>query len=52
LAASEYFDVSVEKNLTLLTIRHYNNDSIDKLINGKEILLEQKTTETWQLILR
>lgn len=49
---STLFDVQVEKNLNLLTIRHFNNEIIDELILGKEILLEQKTQETIQCIYR
>jgi aspartate kinase len=50
--ASELFDVEVEKNLSLLTIRHYNQETIKNLIEGKVILLQQKTTETVQMIMR
>ena len=52
LKASSLFDVSVEKNLQLLTIRHYNNEIIEKLTLNKEIVLEQKTEQTVQFLLR
>jgi aspartate kinase len=52
LAASEIFDVQLEKNLTLLTIRHYTEEKIDELTKGKKIVLEQKTTETIQVLMR
>jgi aspartate kinase len=52
LAASEIFDVQLEKNLTLLTIRHYTGDKIKELTKGKTIVLEQKTTETIQVLMR
>jgi aspartate kinase len=51
-AASEIFDVEVEKNLSLLTIRHYNADAIQKLTENKVIVLEQKTLETVQMLVR
>jgi len=51
-AASEIFDVQLEKNLTLLTVRHYDQATIDRLTKGKTILLEQKTTETIQVLMR
>jgi aspartate kinase len=51
LAASVFFDVSVQKNLTLLTIRHYTPQKIALLTAGKTILLEQKTTETVQVLM-
>lgn len=52
LAASEIFDVQLEKDLTLLTIRHYTEDKIKELTKGKTIVLEQKTTETIQVLMR
>ena len=52
LAASEFFDVVVEKNLTLLTIRHYSNEVIEKLTAGKVQVLSQKTSDTLQVLLK
>ena len=49
--ASENFDVMIEKNLSLLTIRHYP-ETFDQYTEGKTILLEQKTEETVQMVLR
>lgn len=50
LTASGLFDVVVEKGLTLLTVRHYNNSILDELIKNKIVLLEQKTPETIQAL--
>jgi len=52
LEVSDIFDVQVVKDLTLLTIRHYNKDIFEKLTEGKTILLRQQTTDTIQLLLR
>lgn len=52
LAASGIFDVQLERNLTLLTIRHYTPEKIQELTKGKTIVLEQKTTETIQVLMR
>ncbi len=52
LAASDIFDVQIEKNLTLLTIRHYTPEKIQELTKGKIMVLEQKTTETIQVLMR
>ena len=52
LEASGIFEVQLEKNLTLLTIRHYDKVTIDKLTKDKSILLEQKTVETIQVLMR
>jgi aspartate kinase len=52
LAASVIFNVQIEKNLTLLTIRHYTEEKIKELTAGKIKVLEQKTTETMQVLMR
>jgi aspartate kinase len=52
IAASEFFDVQIQKDLTLLTIRHYSGEIIEQLSQNAEIILEQKTKETVQLILK
>jgi aspartate kinase len=52
LAASGIFNVQVQKNLTLLTIRHYTEEKIRELTKGKTIVLEQKTPETVQVLMR
>ena len=49
---SEIFDVQVKKDLTLLTIRHYDKDIVDKLTQGKTILLRQQTTDTIQMLMQ
>lgn len=51
-SASEIFDVEVEKNLSLLTIRHYNTETIQQLTENKVIVLEQKTLETVQMLVK
>jgi len=52
LSASELFDVELERNLSLLTIRHYNASTIEALTKNKTIVLEQKTPATVQLLMR
>jgi aspartate kinase len=52
LAASSLFDIQVVKDLTLLTIRHYNEVVLEKLTAGKRILLLQKTPQTVQVLYR
>lgn len=51
LEASSFVDVSVTKELSLLTIRHYTPDILDKFLAGKTILLRQQTPETIQVLL-
>jgi len=50
--ASSVFDVQVERGLTLLTIRHFNSELLQKMIAGKEIVLMQETKETVQVLYR
>lgn len=52
VSASEIFDVLVEKDLSLLTIRHYTNDLLEKMTAAKDIVLVQKTKETVQVLYR
>jgi len=50
--ASNLFDVQLEKGLHLLTIRHYNEALVTKMLEGKEVVLMQKTKETIQCLYR
>lgn len=52
LAASELFNVTVEKEISLLTIRHYNEKIIAELTKDKVQLLSQKNRETLQVLLK
>ena len=52
LAASEFFDINVTTDLTLLTIRHYTKEVYEKLTTGKKMLLQQRTRETVQALLQ
>ena len=49
--ASQFFDVEVEKGLTLLTIRHYQKDLLDKMTLGKKVVLQQWSPETVQTLM-
>lgn len=51
LAAADIFDVKLMKGLSLLTIRHYNREIFEKLVEGKKILLRQQTPDTVQALL-
>ena len=52
LAASAEFEVLVEKGLTLLTIRHYREELLQKMTAGKKIVLRQQSPETVQLLMK
>jgi len=45
------FNVFYNDKVMLYTIRHYNDVSVDTLIKGKQILLEQKSRNTVQYII-
>jgi aspartate kinase len=48
----EDFVVRYNEGLELLTIRHYDQETIDRLTEDKEVLLIQKGRSTAQLVLR
>jgi aspartate kinase len=47
-----YFNIQIENNLTLLTIRHYTPEVINKLTHNKSILIEQRRATTYQALLK
>lgn len=49
---SDEFEVRINEGLELVTIRHYDEETIDRLTTGKEILLEQKTRQTARLVIK
>jgi len=51
-SASEIFDVQIEKGLTLLTIRHYTEETLIKLTEGKQVVLKQQSPETVQVLMK
>ena len=44
------FEVYYNKSLTLYTVRNYTKDLVNDFFNGKEILLEQRSRNTLQLV--
>jgi aspartate kinase len=44
------FKVTSHENVSLYTIRHYNDDAIKQLEKGKNVLLKQLTQETVQMV--
>lgn len=51
-AVSGIFDVQVEKQLSLLTIRHYTEKSVAEMTEGKTVVVKQQSPLTVQLLLR
>ncbi|MDQ3683590.1 MAG: aspartate kinase [Bacteroidota bacterium] len=52
LQAATFFDVQLMKDLTLLTIRHYNEEIVNELTANCKIILKQQTLETVQVLLK
>lgn len=52
LAASQLFEVQLEKNLRLVTIRHYTHEVLQSFAQNNQILLRQQTPETVHLLMR
>jgi aspartate kinase len=48
--AASIFNVQIERNLQLLTVRHYTDEVFDKLTENKKIILTQKTPTTIQVL--
>lgn len=46
------FKVVHHENVSLYTIRHFNEEAIKSLENGREVLLEQRGKETIQLVVK
>ena len=51
-ALKEDFQLYFNDKLTMYTIRHYDEDSIEKLLRNKELLLEQKSRHTIHLVVK
>ena len=47
-----FFKVLSTENLRLFTVRDYTNQSVDQFIQDKDVVLEQKTHNTMQLVAR
>src|SRR6202000_218874 len=52
LAATELFDVQIERGLTLLTVRHYDGEVLGRLMAGQSEVLRQQTAQTVQVLMR
>jgi aspartate kinase len=48
--AASIFNVQIERNLQLLTVRHYTDEVFNKLTENKKIILTQKTPTTIQVL--
>ena len=51
-ALQKDYKIRYNEDLMLYTIRHYYQNTIDAITSGKEILLEQRSRNTAQFVLR
>lgn len=49
---SKHYKVKYNDDIELITIRHYSQDVIDKVVQNRKIYLEQKSRTTLQLVVR
>lgn len=46
------FNLQLEENLELITVRNYNQSTVDRLLAGKKLLVEQKNSHTVRLVVK
>jgi len=46
------FNILLEENLELITVRNYNQSTVDRLLTGKKLLVEQKNSHTVRLVVK
>jgi aspartate kinase len=51
LEVSGFLNVQIETGLTLLTIRHYQKELVERLVDGRKVVLQQWTQETVQTLM-
>ena len=52
IALKENFSVQFNEHLSMYTIRHYNEKSIDTILKNRTLLLEQKSRQTIHLVVK
>ncbi len=52
ILASSFFNVQIQKGLTLLTVRHYTKEYLQMNESNTEIIMEQRTLNTIQRLIR
>jgi aspartate kinase len=48
----QFYEVLLNTDLSLFTIRHYTDNAFDSFLHDKDVILEQKSRNTIQLISR
>ena len=48
----KFYHITTESNLELITIRYYDQETIDRVLVEKEVILEQHNNNTVQMVVR
>jgi aspartate kinase len=48
----DLYSVKYNEGLELVTIRHFDQETLDRVTDNKDILLEQKTRQTARLVMK
>ncbi|MBR9921656.1 MAG: aspartate kinase [Bacteroidetes bacterium] len=51
-AIQENFQTRIERNLELITVRHFNRETLDGLREGKMLMLEERIRNTVQMVVK
>ena len=51
-ALANDFKVLIDRHLELITIRHYTNDILQTMSEGKVVLLEERLKDTVRIVIR
>jgi aspartate kinase len=51
-AMKAQFDILYNTDLTLITIRHYTDDAIQKVISNKKIIIKELSRKTARLVVK
>jgi aspartate kinase len=46
------YNIHTQYNLEMYTVMYYNDETVQKLIHGREQLMEQRTRNTLQMVLK
>ena len=52
LELEKTFNIQLDENLELITVRNYNQSTVDRLLVDKRLLVEQKNSHTVRLVVK
>ena len=47
-----HYNVKYQEGLELVTIRHYDTPTLERVLDGKELLIEQKSKQTVRILMK